>query len=99
MSSDSNQSHDQAVNQLIELANQLKDNGTDIRIIAAAMNTAAGIYTTYVEAGNQGFLQPGGVDRVCAAYRKQLEFIQQRKKAELQAAGHDVAQPAPKSQT
>lgn len=99
MSSDPNQIHDQAVNQFIGLANQLKDNGGDIRIISAAINTAAGIYSTYVEAGNQGFLQPSGVDKVCAAYRKQLEFIQQRKQAELKAAGHNVDQPAPKNQT
>ncbi len=88
--------HDQAVNQLIGLANQLKDNGGDIRIISAAMLTAAGIYATYAEAGPQGFLQDDGVNKLSDRFRQQLDFIQQRKKAELKAAGHNVEQNSPR---
>ncbi len=97
MSTDLNKQHDLAVNQIISAANQLKDNGTDIRLISAAMTTAAGIYATYAEAGNQGFLQADGINKICDRFRQQLEFIQERKKAELKAAGHNVEQSAPRS--
>lgn len=97
MNQDQSQLLDQAVNRFIDLANELKDAGHDIRMVSVAMTTASSIYATYAEAGNQGFLQPDGVDKLCDLYRKQLEYIQERKKAELKAAGHDVDQPSPKA--
>ncbi len=95
MSSTANQQHDEAVNKIIELANELRNAGTDPQIMSAALTTAGCIYATFIAAGNQGFLQPAGVDKLCDAYRRQLEFIQQRKKEELKAQGHDITQPAP----
>lgn len=97
MSTDQHQQIDQAINRFIALANELKDDGADIRLLSAAMTTASCIYSTYVEAGNQGFLQPAGVDKLCDAYRKQLEHIQRRKQEELKAAGHDISQDSPRS--
>lgn len=95
MNTTANQQHDDAVNKIIALANELKDAGTDPQIMSAALTTAGCIYATFIAAGNQGFIQPAGVDKLCAAYRRQLEFIQQRKKDDLKAQGHDITQPAP----
>lgn len=97
MSTDPNQIHDKLVQQLIDNANQQKDAGVDTRIISTAMITAASIYVTYVEAGNQGFLEPDGVTKLCDRFRQQLEFVQKLKKEQLQAAGHNVEQPSPKN--
>lgn len=100
MSTDPNKQHDKAVQKLITLTNQFKDEGIDTRVISAALITTAGIYGTFAEAGNQGFLQPSGVDVLTDRFRKQLEFIQERKKDELRATGHDtdrVAQSTPTS--
>lgn len=95
MSTTPNQKHDDAVNRFIELANELKDSDASTPIVSAGLTTAACIYATYVTAGNDGFLQPAGVDKLCDAYRKQLEFIQQRKREELKAQGHDISAQAP----
>lgn len=87
--------HNQAVNRMIEAANELKDNGFDPRVVSAALLSAAGIYATYVEAGNQGFLQPQGVDKLTEIFRQQLAHIQTLKKEELRVAGHKVDEPSP----
>lgn len=89
--------HNQAVNRLIESANDLKDKGFDPRVISAALLSAAGIYTTYVEAGNEGFLQDDGVDKLTEIFRQQLAHIQNLKKEELRKAGHKVDQPSPRA--
>ena len=46
---------------------------------------ASGIYATFITAGNTGGLQPSGVDKVVMMYRRNLEHIQERKKAESDA--------------
>jgi len=89
--------HNQAVNRLIEAANELKDKGFDPRVLSAALLSAAGIYTTYVEAGNDGFLQPEGVEKLTEIFRQQLVHIQNLKREELRKAGHDVDSPSPRS--
>jgi hypothetical protein len=88
--------HNQAVNRLIETANDMKDKGFDPRVVSAALISAAGIYATYVEAGNEGYLQPTGVDRLTEIFRQQVSYIQDVKKEELRQAGHDVDKPSPK---
>ncbi len=88
--------HNQAVNRLIECANDLKDKGYDPRVISAALLSAAGIYTTYVEAGNDGFLQPAGVDKLTEIFRQQLAHIQTLKQEELRRASHPVDAPSPR---
>jgi len=57
-------------------------------MVSAALMAASGIYVTYVTAGNDGGLQPSGVDKVVMMYRRNLEHIQERKKAENQAEGN-----------
>ena len=78
-------SHDHCTHKFIDLANELKDEGYDPKLVSAALMSASGIYATYVSAGNEGGLQPSGVDKVVMMYRRNLEHIQERKKAENQA--------------
>jgi hypothetical protein len=80
--------HNQAMGEFIQLANDLvNDKGFDMKLVSAALMAASGVYATFTAAGNQGFLAPGGVDRVAEMYRKNLAYIQQRKKAELESQG------------
>ena len=79
------ESHDHCTHKFIELANELKDQGYDIQMVSAALMAASGIYATYITAGNTGGLQPSGVDKVVMMYRRNLEHIQERKKAENDA--------------
>ena len=75
-------SHDHCTHKFIDLANEMKDEGHDPQLVSAALMAASGIYATYVTAGNTGGLQPSGVDKVVMMYRRNLEHIQERKKAE-----------------
>ena len=80
--------HNQATNEFIELANQMvNDRGFDSKLVSAALMAASGVYATFIAAGNQGFLAPGGVDKVSEMYKNNLTYIQTRKKEELEAKG------------
>ena len=76
------ESHDHCTRKFIDLANELKNEGHSLHLISAALMAASGIYATFVTAGNTGGLQPSGVDKVVMMYRRNLEHIQERKKAE-----------------
>lgn len=78
-------SHDHCTRKFIDLANELKNEGHSLQVISAALMAASGIYATFVTAGNKGGLQPSGVDKVVMMYRRNLEHIQERKKAESEA--------------
>ena len=73
--------HDECTNKIIGLANELKDEGHDPQMVSAALMAASGLYATFITAGNTGGLQPSGVDKVVMMYRRNLEHIQERKKA------------------
>ncbi len=80
--------HNQAMSEFIQMANSMvNDKGFDMKLVSAAMMAASGVYATFTAAGNEGFLAPGGVDRVADMYKKNLAYIQQRKKQELEDKG------------
>ena len=79
------ESHNHCTQKFIELANEMKDEGYDTKLVSAALMSASGIYATYISAGNKGGLQPSGVDKVVMMYRRNLEHIQERKKEENEA--------------
>ena len=78
-------SHDECTHKFIALANEMNEEGQDPQLISAALMAASGIYASYTIAGNTGGLQPSGVDKVVMMYRRNLEHIQERKKAENDA--------------
>jgi hypothetical protein len=71
--------HQECTGKFIELANKLKDEGHNITLVSAALMAASGVYATYTAAGNSGALEPSGVDKVVALYRRNLEHIQKTK--------------------
>ena len=79
------ENHNLCTSKFIDLANELKDLGHSPQLISAALMSASGIYATFITAGNSGGLQPSGVDKVVMMYRRNLEHIQERKKAENEA--------------
>jgi len=76
--------HMYCTNKFIELANQLKEEEIDINLVNGALMTASSIYATYVAAGNNGALEPSGVEKVVTLYRKTLEHHQKIKKNQAQ---------------
>jgi len=82
------EAHNKATERFIKLANKMaNEEGQDIKMISAALMAASGVYATFMSAGNQGFLAPGGVERVSEVYKNNLGYIQERKKQELEAQG------------
>jgi len=79
------ESHNECTNKFIALANEMKNEGHNPQLVSAALMAASGIYVTYISAGNDGGLQPSGVDKVVLMYRRNLEHIQELKKAEKEA--------------
>jgi hypothetical protein len=75
--------HQYCTNKFIELANQLRAEQNDPKLVSGAMMTASGVYATYVAAGNNGALNPSGVDKVVALYRRTLEHHQKVKRQQL----------------
>ena len=76
--------HQYCTNKFIKLANELKDENINPVLVSGALMTASGVYATYIAAGNEGVLEPGGVDKVVALYRRTLEHHQIVKKAQIQ---------------
>lgn len=70
-----------AVNRFIDLANSIKNEEVDVNIVATALMSASGIYSTYAAGGNEGGLTEKGVDKVAEAYKSELARIQQVKRA------------------
>ncbi len=71
--------------QFIDLANQLKDKGHQNEKINAALIAASATYSTYLTAGNDGYLKETGVEKVMKVYKRILENIQRAKKADIEA--------------
>lgn len=78
------ENHKMATNRFIDLANDLKNDGLDPALVSGALMTASSIYATYVAAGNEGALEPSGVDKVVDLYRRTLEHFQDIKRQGLE---------------
>lgn len=73
----------------ITLANEMRHTGYDINVISAALMTAASYYATYAAAGNEGYLQPSGVDKVTEVFKAYLARVQQVKKNHYNPNGQE----------
>jgi len=75
--------HKYCTNKIIELANELRHEDIDATLVSGALMTASAIYATFTAAGNDGALEPSGVDKVVELYKRTLEHHQNLKRAEL----------------
>ncbi len=75
--------HKHCTNKFIELANELRHEEIDSTLVSGALMTASAIYATFVAAGNDGALEPSGVDKVTELYKRTLEHHQELKRAEI----------------
>jgi hypothetical protein len=83
-----NEVHQECVNRFIDLANTMKDEGLDIKMVSHGLMSASGVYTTYVFGGNEGGLTESGIDKVVGVYRTELERMQRTKR---DSAGPEAA--------
>lgn len=90
MTATDQEQHHTCMQRFIDLANTMKNEGVPTRVISAALMTASGVYATYTVAGNNGGLNPSGVDKVTQAYKENLQRIQQAKREQAQEAGQQA---------
>lgn len=72
--------HYDSMLRFVKLANELTKEGIPNRVAAAGLMSASCVYATYIEVGNNGTLNESGIERIAAAYKKQLELTQQSRK-------------------
>ncbi len=82
MAKSENELHHECMNRFIGFANEMKDEGVSIGVVSAALMTASAVYATFTAVGNEGSLTDSGVDKMAAAYRNQLDQVQQAKRRE-----------------
>ncbi len=71
------------INQFIDLANTMQEEGIAANIISAALMSSSGVYASFVAGGNEGVLTESGVDKVSAMYKQELARIQAVKREDL----------------
>lgn len=86
MSEGDSENHLNCMERFIELANAMKNDGVPTRVVSAALMTASGVYATYSVVGNEGGLNPSGVEKVAEAYKQNLENIQRARREQAEAA-------------
>ncbi|MEZ5502025.1 MAG: DUF3144 domain-containing protein [Halioglobus sp.] len=72
--------HNGCVQRFIDLANAMKNEGTDVNIVSGGLMSASALYASFLVAGNDGGLTASGVDKVSAVYKRELERIQRVKR-------------------
>ncbi len=75
------------VQAFVDEANRMQEKGEQPEIINAALMLASGTYSTFLAAGNNGYLKEAGIRKVTEAYRTNLEQLQKIKKAQLNPDG------------
>ena len=81
--------HKYVTNKFIVLANELAAEDIDTKMVSGGLMTASSVYATYVSAGNNGALNPSGVDKVVAMYKQTLEHHQTVKASQLKPVTND----------
>ena len=79
----------QLVERFIALANQIKDEGKPVEMVNTALQLASGTYSTYLTAGNEGYLRESGINKLTEVFKFNLTQIQNIKKAQYNPEGKD----------
>jgi hypothetical protein len=72
--------HLDTMQRFLDLANSIKDEGIETRLVSAGLMTASAMYAIYAKAGNDGLLTPEGRDKLVEAYKQQVDRVQEIKR-------------------
>ena len=75
------ENHDKLTQEIIDLANAMAERGANADLVSASLMSASAIYATFANAGNEGYLEESGIEKVTEVFKQQLEHIQKVKKA------------------
>ena len=76
----------EAIQQFIDLANEMKNEGASIEAVSTALMRACAVYSTYVVTGNDGALKPSGIEKMQQLFGDELAAIQEVKISGAEAA-------------
>ena len=76
----------EAIQQFIDLANEMKNEGASIQAVSTALMRACAVYSTYVVTGNDGALKPSGIEKIQELFGEELAAIQEAKISGAEAA-------------
>ena len=76
------QTQQQAIEAFIDLANQMKEQGSSIQFVSTALMRACAVYSTYVIGGNDGGLRASGIDKLKELFASELAHVQSAKLAQ-----------------
>ena len=69
----------EAIQQFIDLANDMKNAGLSIELVSTALMRACAVYSTYVVTGNDGALRASGIEKIQQLFGEELEASQKAK--------------------
>jgi hypothetical protein len=72
--------HIDTMQRFLDLANSIKDEGIEPRLVSAGLMTASAMYATYALADNDGRLTPKGSAKLAKAYKQQVDRVQEIKR-------------------
>lgn len=71
----------EAIQQFIDVANEMKDDGVSKEAVSTALMRACALYSTYVVTGNDGALRDSGVEKLQQLFGEELQAVQAAKMA------------------
>ncbi len=74
--SNPNETQNECTRKFIDLANELKDEGVPVNVVAWSLMTACSMYSIYSVVGNDGGLNPSGIDKLTDAFKDNLTKVQ-----------------------
>ena len=69
----------EAIQQFIDVANEMKDDGVSKEAVSTALMRACALYSTYVVTGNDGALRDSGVEKLQQLFGEELQAVQAAK--------------------
>ena len=71
----------EAIQQFIDVANEMKNEGVSKEAVSTALMRACALYSTYVVTGNDGALKKTGVEKLQQLFGEELHAVQAAKMA------------------
>lgn len=79
--------HQKAIQDFIQAANKMKDEGVSVKVVSSALMTANAIYASYSVAGNNGALTDSGIEKITQAFADKLAQVREARRAEAASQG------------
>ena len=78
------------VNRLIDLANEMHNEGVSTEVVSSGFMTACAVYATCVVTGNAGALRESGVEKITNLFSKELAQVQRAKIEQAEREGREL---------